>query len=66
MNEDEYQFLLEMKANLKKYIQLIDEQLIDYDLHDDNEIYNFLIKKAIMFRDTLGKVDEQLNQKNRL
>ncbi len=61
MNEDERQFLLGMKATLESYLLLIDDQIINYEPKDGDEKHDFLIKKAIMFRDALKDVNEKLN-----
>jgi hypothetical protein len=66
MSEDERQFLLGMKATLESYLLLIDDQIIDYETKDTDEKHDFLIKKAIMFRDALRNVNEQLNQDDKL
>lgn len=66
MDENERRFLLDMRANLEKYIQLINDQLITYKPEDDDEKHEFLVKKAIWFRDALKKVNDQLNQNDNL
>lgn len=64
MSEDDRRFLLDMKAILERYLDLINEQILDYKPEDDDEKHEFLLKKAIRFRNDLRKVNEQLNQDN--
>ena len=61
MSEDEQQFLLGMKATLESYLLLIGDQIINYKPESNDEKYDFLTKKAIMFRDALRDVNEKLN-----
>ena len=66
MSEDERQFLLDMKATMERYLGLVDEQIIEYKPKSDDEKQDFLIKKAIMFRNTLEEVNRKLNQDDKL
>ena len=61
MNEDERQFLLGMKATLESYLLLIDDRIINYKPESNDEKHDFPTKKAIMFRDALRNVNENLN-----
>ena len=60
MTENEYTDLLELKAFLEKAIPLIQQQLIDYPTNGKKRDYQFLIEKAIMYRETLKQINQQL------
>lgn len=61
MNDSERSDFLELKTFLEKALPLIEQQLIDYPPDGLNENYRFLVEKAIMYRETLKRINQQLN-----
>lgn len=60
MTDDERYDLRELKAFLEKAIPLIEQQLIDYPSDGETQDYQFLIEKAIMYRESLKQIINQL------
>ena len=60
MTNDERNNLLELKAFLEKAIPITEQGLIDFSPNGLSENYRFLIEKAIMYRETLKKINQQL------
>ncbi len=60
MTDEERNDLLELKVFLEKAIPLTERQLINYPASGSTEDYQFLIGKAIMYRETLKQVNQQL------
>lgn len=61
MSEDERQDWLRMKAILEDYLIEVDKEILLYSVRGDDEKHDFLIKKAIQYRNTLIKINELLN-----
>ena len=61
MSEDERQDWLRMKAILEDYLIEVDKEILLYTVRGDDEKHDFLIKKAIQYRNTLIKINELLN-----
>ncbi|GAB4019989.1 hypothetical protein GCM10028808_59630 [Spirosoma migulaei] len=66
MTEDEHTDLLRLKAFLEKALISVEDDLILTDPRLSKNDYDFLIKKARMYRNNLDKVIELLNESNRL
>lgn len=62
MSESEREDLQQMKVSLEKFLMLTNDQILDYGLKESDDDFNFLIKKAIQFRDTLLVINQQLEQ----
>ena len=62
MSEDERQDWLHMKAILQEYLIKVEEELLQYSIRDDGEKHNFLIKKAVEYRNSIVKINELLTQ----
>ena len=59
MNERET--LLDLKRSIENLLDQLDEQIILSDPKSDDEAYDFLLKKAINYRDTLTRIVARLN-----
>lgn len=62
MTEQEKQDWLKMKAILQEYLIKVEKEIILYSIRDDDEKHDFLIKKAVEYRNTIRKIDQLLNQ----
>jgi hypothetical protein len=62
MTHEERSDLLELKAFLEKALPLTEQELIYFSLNGSKENYQFLIDKAIMYRETLKKINQQLEE----
>lgn len=62
MTEAEKQDWLSMKAILQDYLSKVEQELMLYSIRDDDEKHDFLIKKAVEYRNTIFKIDQLLNQ----
>ena len=62
MIETEKQDWLKMKAVLQEYLSKVEQELILYSIRDDDEKHDFLIKKAVEYRNTILKINQLLNQ----
>lgn len=62
MDEEERQDWLRMKAVLEEYLIIIDEQIMRFSASENDIEYQFLIKKAIEYRDTIYKINELLRK----
>ncbi len=60
MSEEERQDWLSMKAVLEGYLIVIDEQILKFCASNKDDEHQFLIKKAIEYRDTIRKINELL------
>lgn len=60
MSDDERNDLLELKAFLEEAIPQIEMQLINYSPDGSEEDYQFLIDKAVMYRDVFRQTVKQL------
>ena len=61
MSEDERQDWIRMKATLEDYIIEVDKEILLYTVRADDEKHDFLMKKAIQYRNTLIKINELLS-----
>lgn len=55
-----YEESLELKRLLEKYLLEIDDSILTYRPSGDDEKFNFLIKKAISYRDIIQKIKSEL------
>ena len=56
-----YEESLELKRLLEKYLLEINDSILDFPPFGDEEKFNFLIKKAISYRDIIQKIREELS-----
>lgn len=61
MTKEERQDLLELKLFLEQTIPEVEIQLINSPLDGTKEDYQFLINKAVMYRETLRQINQQLD-----
>lgn len=61
MTEAEKQDWLKMKAILQDYLSKVEQELMLFSIRDDDEKHDFLIKKAVEYRNTILKIDQLLN-----
>lgn len=55
-----YEESLELKRLLEKYLLEIDDSILTYPPFGDDEKFEFLIKKAIYYRNIIQKIKEEL------
>jgi hypothetical protein len=55
-----YEESLELKRLLEKYLLEIDDSILTYPPFGDDEKFEFLIKKAISYRDIIQKIKSEL------
>jgi hypothetical protein len=55
-----HQESLELKRLLEKYLLEINDSILDFPPFGDEEKFNFLIKKAIYYREIIQKINEDL------
>lgn len=60
MTDDERNDLLELKASVENAIPLTEQQLLNFPANGSNEDYRFLVDKAIMYREVLKQINQQL------
>jgi hypothetical protein len=63
MTDDERNDLLELKAFLEKAIPQVEMQLINYPPDGLRKDYQFLIDKAVMYRDVLRQTIKRLENR---
>ena len=63
MSNDERNDLLELQRNLRRYLPILEEQLLAYPPNADDEIFRFLVNKMAQFRDMLIDIDNRLQEK---
>lgn len=51
-----------MRAILEEYLIEVDKELLLYSIRGDDEKHNFLVKKAIQYRNTITQISELLTQ----
>lgn len=61
MNDDK-QNLVELRNILVKQLKEINEQIILYGVDDDDEKFDFLIKKAISYREIIQRITKELTE----
>jgi len=54
--------LVDLRFHVQKGLVLLEQQIILSRTDDDEEEFDFLLKKAIHLRDTLAKIDQRLNE----
>jgi hypothetical protein len=54
--------LLELKRAIEAALEETDKDIVLYSPHSDEERFLFLLKKAISYRDTLKKINEELSK----
>ena len=59
---NERAMLLDLKRAMEDQLEELEYQIIFSDPHDDDEEFQFLLKKAANYRDTLKKIDQRLNE----
>lgn len=62
MDNNEKSELIEMRQMIKKALIDTNDLLLVYPPDENDADFMFLVKKAIMYRDSLTKIDELLNQ----
>ncbi len=60
MSDDERRDWLNMKRVLERQLMIIDQQILLYSVRGDDEKHQFLLKKAVVHRDSIKKIDEIL------
>ena len=55
-----YQESLELKRLLQKYLLELNDSILNYPPISDEEKFEFLIKKAINYRDIIQKINDEL------
>ena len=55
-----YQESLELKQLLEKYLLELNDSILNYPTIGDEEKFEFLIKKAISYRDIIQKINDEL------
>ncbi|WP_028665462.1 hypothetical protein [Runella zeae] len=56
------QYLLELKRYIETALEATDQQIVEYLPTSNDEQFVFLIKKAIQYRETLKKINEELSK----
>lgn len=59
MNDDK-QNLIDLRNILVKQLKEINDQIILYGIDDDDEKFDFLIKKAINYREIIQRITKEL------
>ena len=55
-----YQESLELKILLEKFLIEVDDAILSFPPYGDEEKFEFLIKKAISYRDIIQRINEEL------
>jgi hypothetical protein len=55
-----YQESLELKILLEKYLLEVNDAILSFPPKGEEEKFQFLIKKAISYRDIIHKINEEL------
>lgn len=63
MSDEERNDLLELKSFLERAIPQVETQLMAYSPDGSEEDYQFLIDKAVMYRDVLRQTIKRLENK---
>jgi hypothetical protein len=56
-----YQESLELKRLLEKYLLELNDSILNYPPMEDEEKFEFLIKKAISYRDIIQRINDELS-----
>lgn len=62
MPQSYQQYLLDLKKSIEATLEVTDQQIIEYLPTSNDEQFVFLIKKAIQYRETLKKINEELSK----
>ena len=62
MEQPYEQYLLELKKTIEEALTATNQQIIDYLPTSNDEGFMFLVKKAINYRDTLNKINDELSK----
>ena len=62
MEQPYEQYLLELKKTIEEALTVTNQQIIDYLPTSNDEGLVFLVKKAINYRDTLNKINDELSK----
>lgn len=54
--------LQDLKQHMQQQLKVMEREILLSDPRDDDEVYNFLIKKAINHRDVLKKIEVRLSE----
>ena len=54
--------LTELKHLLEKVITEIDLQILEFPISQYDDEFEFLIKKAVSYRETIKKINQELNE----
>jgi hypothetical protein len=60
--EYDYQTLIELKRILEGKLQILEDQILGFSERGDDNYYKQLINKAIYYRDTIHRINKQLNK----
>lgn len=61
MSDAERQDWLNMKRMLGQYLPVLERQIIEFAADGDDEQYEFLIKKAVEYRNTIAAINDLLS-----
>jgi len=59
---DEKIMLQDLKLHMHQQLKVMEREILLSDPRDDDEVYSFLIKKAINHRDILKKIEARLSE----
>jgi len=62
MSDEERNDLLDLQIALRRYLPILEQQLLAYPPNADDEVFQLLIKKLAHYRDMLAEIDSRLNQ----
>lgn len=62
MEQSYEEYLLELKASIETALEVTNKRIIDYLPTSNDEAFMFLVKKAISYRDTLEKINDELSK----
>lgn len=51
-----------MKAVLQQYLIEVEKEILQYSIRDNDEKHDFLLKKAVQYRDSIIKINGLLTQ----
>jgi len=54
--------LIELKQAIEAALEDTDKDIVLYSPHSDDERFLFLLERAISYRDTLKKINEELSK----
>ena len=62
MHQSYEEYLLELKKSIEAALEVTNKQIIDYLPTSNDEVFMFLVRKAISYRDTLQKINDELSK----